>query len=56
MFKSKYRPGGVLKQGLLNFDGQPYDTILSFVVKSNAEIHNKMVEFNKTRNHDTNKD
>ncbi|MEM7657203.1 MAG: hypothetical protein AAF399_13800 [Bacteroidota bacterium] len=38
MFKSKFRPGGVLKQGLLNVAGEPYDTILSYVKEANQQI------------------
>lgn len=47
MFKSKFRPGGVLKQGLLDFEGNPYSLIVESVVETNREIAKAVTKLNQ---------
>lgn len=48
MFKSKFRPGGVLKQGLLDFNGDPYSVIVESVVTTNREIIDAVRQLNQS--------
>jgi len=38
-----------LMQGLIDFQGQPYDTIIRYVAQSNASINNEVLHINKLR-------